>query len=38
MTDLCYHALLTTLCSIQYDPCPRPGEPIVSRKTPEYFL
>lgn len=23
---------------LQYDPCPRPGEPSVSRKTPDYFL
>nr|AAK52678.1 serine/threonine phosphatase Pph21p [Yarrowia lipolytica] len=23
---------------LQYDPCPRPGEPSVSRRTPDYFL
>ena len=25
-------------CSLQFDPCPRAGEPMVSRRTPDYFL
>lgn len=29
---------LLTSFSLQYDPSPRPGEPSVSRKTPDYFL
>jgi serine/threonine-protein phosphatase 2A catalytic subunit len=24
--------------SLQFDPCPRAGEPMVSRRTPDYFL
>ncbi|THX16280.1 serine/threonine-protein phosphatase PP2A catalytic subunit [Aureobasidium pullulans] len=31
-------ALLTSLFSLQFDPCPRAGEPMVSRRTPDYFL
>jgi serine/threonine-protein phosphatase 2A catalytic subunit len=27
-----------TICSLQFDPCPRAGEPMVSRRTPDYFL
>ncbi len=27
-----------TLHSLQFDPCPRAGEPMVSRRTPDYFL
>lgn len=23
---------------LQFDPCPRAGEPMVSRRTPDYFL
>jgi serine/threonine-protein phosphatase 2A catalytic subunit len=26
------------VCSLQFDPCPRAGEPMVSRRTPDYFL
>jgi len=27
-----------SLHSLQFDPCPRAGEPMVSRRTPDYFL
>ena len=27
-----------TSYSLQFDPCPRAGEPMVSRRTPDYFL
>jgi serine/threonine-protein phosphatase 2A catalytic subunit len=27
-----------TSSSLQFDPCPRAGEPMVSRRTPDYFL
>ena len=30
--------LLIILYSLQFDPCPRAGEPMVSRRTPDYFL
>ena len=30
--------LLTDSLSLQFDPCPRAGEPMVSRRTPDYFL
>jgi hypothetical protein len=30
--------LLTQNYSLQFDPCPRAGEPMVSRRTPDYFL
>jgi len=29
---------LLTCHSLQFDPCPRAGEPMVSRRTPDYFL
>jgi serine/threonine-protein phosphatase 2A catalytic subunit len=29
---------LTQHPSLQFDPCPRAGEPMVSRRTPDYFL
>ena len=29
---------LLTCYSLQFDPCPRAGEPMVSRRTPDYFL
>lgn len=28
----------TNILSLQFDPCPRAGEPMVSRRTPDYFL
>lgn len=31
-------ALTSTPHSLQFDPCPRAGEPMVSRRTPDYFL
>lgn len=30
--------VLLTVHSLQFDPCPRAGEPMVSRRTPDYFL
>jgi serine/threonine-protein phosphatase 2A catalytic subunit len=33
----CVGCKLTRL-SLQFDPCPRAGEPMVSRRTPDYFL
>ena len=30
--------ILLTVRSLQFDPCPRAGEPMVSRRTPDYFL
>ena len=30
--------LVLIVCSLQFDPCPRAGEPMVSRRTPDYFL
>ena len=30
--------LSNTPLSLQFDPCPRAGEPMVSRRTPDYFL
>lgn len=33
------HSLTVSLFnSLQFDPCPRAGEPMVSRRTPDYFL
>jgi serine/threonine-protein phosphatase 2A catalytic subunit len=26
------------VCSLQFDPAPRAGEPLVSRRVPDYFL
>ena len=31
-------ARLIALCSLQFDPAPRAGEPLVSRRVPDYFL
>jgi serine/threonine-protein phosphatase 2A catalytic subunit len=36
-----YHLYLTfigMLVSLQFDPAPRAGEPLVSRRVPDYFL
>jgi hypothetical protein len=30
--------ILTYVCSLQFDPAPRAGEPLVSRRVPDYFL
>jgi hypothetical protein len=30
--------LFVTSRSLQFDPAPRKGEPMVTRRTPEYFL
>lgn len=30
--------ILTFVCSLQFDPAPRAGEPLVSRRVPDYFL
>ena len=30
--------LITPPCSLQFDPAPRAGEPLVSRRVPDYFL
>jgi len=30
--------LCVCLCSSQFDPAPRRGEPVVTRRTPDYFL
>lgn len=39
VSDLPSHLTrLLTRDSLQFDPCPRAGEPMVSRRTPDYFL
>jgi hypothetical protein len=35
---LTQYSPLTYHLSLQFDPCPRAGEPMVSRRTPDYFL
>ena len=32
------HELLKFISSLQFDPAPRAGEPLVSRRVPDYFL
>ena len=37
---VCLHTLvlITPSCSLQFDPAPRAGEPLVTRRVPDYFL
>lgn len=35
---LVFAARLTFFNSLQFDPAPRAGEPLVSRRVPDYFL
>ena len=32
------YCIVLTLGSLQFDPAPRRGEPMVTRRTPDYFL